>query len=123
MGCVVCVEWDAPVACNGGERWNGAFLMLESLEVRADDEGKVKTIAGYAAVSDKLSVVMWGFREKIAPGAFREVAEGGCARCGITTRIMCWGARRQGRWWLDEDGHGLKVEIDPPGSAAGFVEY
>ena len=23
---------------------------------------------------------------------------------------------------LDEDGHGLKVEIDPPGSAAGFVE-
>ena len=98
------------------------ILDVESLEVRADDEGKVKTIAGYAAVFDKLSVVMWGFREKIAPGAFRESLKEDVRALWNHDTNHVLGRTTAGTLRLDEDGHGLKVEIDPPGSAAGFVE-
>lgn len=98
------------------------ILDVGSLEVRADEEGKVRTIAGYAAVFDKLSVVMWGFREKIAPGAFRESLREDVRALWNHDTNHVLGRTTAGTLRLDEDGHGLKVEIDPPASAAGFVE-
>lgn len=44
------------------------FIPIEDLEIRAEDTGAA--IKGYAAVFEKLSVKMWGFREKIQAGAF-----------------------------------------------------
>jgi len=44
------------------------FIPLEDVEIRAGDDGAA--IKGYAAVFEKLSGKMWGFREKIQSGAF-----------------------------------------------------
>ncbi len=41
-------------------------------EFRVVEENKKPKIVGYAAVFDKFSEDMWGFREKVAKGAFQE---------------------------------------------------
>ena len=40
------------------------------IEWRVSEQDEVVTIKGHAAVFDKLSEEMFGFREKVAPGAF-----------------------------------------------------
>lgn len=40
-------------------------------EIRAEGEGE-PVLVGHAAVFDTLSLEMWGFREKVAPGAFTD---------------------------------------------------
>ena len=49
---------------------------LTGVELRADDD-KAPVIVGYAAMFDKLSSDLGGFREKIQPGAFARTLKDG----------------------------------------------
>src|SRR5690606_1240781 len=46
------------------------------VEMRVEgDEGEQPKIVGHAAVFNELSEPLWGFRERILPGAFKEAIE------------------------------------------------
>lgn len=92
---------------------------IEELEVRADD--KTTGIRGYAAVFDKLSVPLGGFREKIAPGAFKYSLE-------HKKRILAlWnhdsnlpiGSTDGGQLTLSEDSRGLFFDLEPIDTTTG----
>jgi HK97 family phage prohead protease len=92
---------------------------IEDLEVRADDTGT--GIRGYAAVFDKLSLNLGGFREKIAPGAFKYSVEN-------KRRILAlWnhdsnlpiGSTDGGQLKLSEDSRGLFFDLQPINTSTG----
>lgn len=92
------------------------------LEMRAVDEGEEKTptIEGYAAVFDSLSVELFGFREKIAPGAFAESVESDDIRAlwnHNTDYVL--GRKKSGTLRLWEDENGLRFEVDAPETSWG----
>lgn len=83
-------------------------------EIRAVAGGK--KISGYAAVFDSLSESLGGFREKIAPGAFRNsLANGDDVRALIDHNpSLVLGRTKAGTLRLEEDSRGLHYEVDPP---------
>jgi len=92
---------------------------IEELEVRADDNGT--GIRGYAAVFDKMSVPLYGFREKIAAGAFKYSLE-------HKKRILAlWnhdsslpiGSTDGGQLKLSEDTRGLFFDLEPIDTTTG----
>lgn len=89
------------------------------MEVRGADQST--TLEGYAAVFDSLSADLGGFREIIAPGAFkRSLKEGADVRALVDHdpgKII--GRNKAGTLTLREDDHGLKVRIKPPDTTAG----
>lgn len=99
------------------ERWPVEM----SLEIR--EEGGAPVITGYAVVFNSLSRDLGGFKEVIAPGAFAGSIAGGDVRAlwnhdhGIVL-----GRTKAGTLKIVEDKKGLRVEIKPPASAAGYVE-
>lgn len=80
-------------------------------------------IAGYAAVFNSLSCDMYGFQEKIAPGAFKKTLQESDVRAlwNHDTGIVL-GRSKAGTLTLAEDKTGLSVQINPPDSAAAFLE-
>ena len=96
------------------------FVPSSELRLTNNDDG-LPTIHGYAAVFDKLSVVLWDFREKVAPGAFkRTLAEGADVRALVdheSARII--GRNKAGTLDLAEDVKGLKADITPPDTTVG----
>lgn len=85
---------------------------LTDLEIRTDDEKKIR---GYAAVFDKLSVPLWGFREKIARGAFAKSLNDDDVRALWNhDPNYVLGRNRSGSLKLEEDDKGLMIEITPP---------
>lgn len=93
---------------------------IENVEIR---EGGATMIAGHAAVFDKLSEDLGGFREKIAPGAFQRSIDKAPKR----DIYALWqhqsdkplGRAGNGTLRLIEDKRGLAVEIDPPATSWG----
>lgn len=82
------------------------------VEKRAD-EGR--TIVGHAAVFNKLSVDLWGFREKIAPGAFADAVKEDDVRALFNhDPNFILGRNKAGTLRLKEDEIGLAIEVDPP---------
>lgn len=84
------------------------------VERRANDDGP-SMIVGHAAVFDTLSDELWGFREKIAPGAFKRSIKEDDVRAlwnhdprHVLGRVSAETLR------LSEDKVGLAMEIDPP---------
>lgn len=84
------------------------------MEVRKSDDEKRK-IVGYGARFNELSEVLFFFREKIAPGAFKSALEKSDARALINhDPNYVLGRTKSGTLNLNEDEVGLRYEIDPP---------
>lgn len=94
-------------------------LELESIEVRKSEEGKT-TVSGYAARFEKLSVDLWGFREKIRAGAFAKSLEKNNVKAlwNHNSDIVL-GSTKNGTLRLSEDDEGLRFELDLPDTTAG----
>lgn len=88
-------------------------MVVEELRViEEDDQPK---ITGYAAIFDKLSEPMMGFREKIAPGAFKKAIKSSDARALFNHNPdIVLGRQSAGTLKLKEDEKGLLMEVNPP---------
>lgn len=94
---------------------------IEDLEVRVegDDDNKKPVIRGHAAVFDKLSVNLGGFREKISPGAFAKSLNRDVKALFNHNSDLILGRTKAKTLRLAEDEKGLAIEIDPPNNTIG----
>lgn len=89
-------------------------------EIRIHEDGDKRTIVGHAAVFNTLSEDLGGFREKIAPGAFKKAIEKDDIRALLNhDPNIILGRNTAGTLRLKEDKKGLAIELDPPDTAAG----
>jgi hypothetical protein len=87
---------------------------LREMRVAAAPDGKRK-LEGYAAVFDVLSEPMWGFREKIAKGAFtKTIGEADIRALFNHDPNYVLGRNAAGTLSLAEDENGLAIVIFPP---------
>jgi len=86
---------------------------FEISEVRAEGNESPKII-GYAAVYNKLSEDLGGFREKIQPGFFTKVLGDDVRALFNHNEDKVLGRTKSGTLKLEENSKGLKVEISPP---------
>jgi hypothetical protein len=86
------------------------------IELRIDqDEGNKPKIRGHAAVFNKLSEPMFGFREQIAPGTFAKTIKKDDIRALFNhDPNYVLGRNKAKTLTLTEDDKGLYIEIDPP---------
>jgi HK97 family phage prohead protease len=92
---------------------------IADVEVRATEQG-APLIRGHAAVFNKLSVFLYGFRERIAPGAFAESIDGGDIRAlwqHDSAKVL--GRTTNDTLKLWEDELGLAFELTPPATQDG----
>ncbi|MGG1483494.1 HK97 family phage prohead protease [Peribacillus castrilensis] len=91
---------------------------LTQVEVRSDENKNI--IAGYAAEFEKLSVLLWGFREKIRKGAFQKSLETNTIKAlwNHDTNLVL-GSSKNGTLNLWEDDRGLRFELEPPNTTWG----
>jgi HK97 family phage prohead protease len=93
-------------------------------ELRVESHGIAKVITGYAIVFDRLSETLDFFREKIAPAAIdRTIKERVDLRALVghdPDKVL--GRMSAGTLRVAKDGHGLRVEVDPPKHDHGIVE-
>lgn len=84
------------------------------VEMRVEDGDEPK-IRGHAAVFNKLSVPLMGFREKVSPGAFLKSIENSDIRALWNHNPdYILGRNKSGTLSLEEDKRGLAIEISPP---------
>ena len=90
------------------------FIPLEELEIRAGDDGAA--IKGYAAVFEKLSGKMWGFREKIQSGAFASSLNSKRNIKALWNHNPDYplGSTKNSTLMLEEDEKGLRFELVLP---------
>lgn len=102
---------------NADERRSSSPVV--GIECRSQDG--VGTITGHAALFNSLSVDLGGFRERIAPGAFRRSLAGGADVKALINHdpSLILGRRNAGTLTLLEDSKGLAVEIRLPNTGAG----
>ena len=85
------------------------------VEMRVDDGDERGKIVGHAAVFNELSEPLWGFRERILPGAFEDAIRQDDVRALWNhDPNYVLGRNKAGTLRLAEDDRGLAVEIDPP---------
>lgn len=89
---------------------------IDLIELRmVEDEGQKPKIRGYAAVFNKLSEDLGGFKEKIDPGTFKKSIEKDDIRALFNHDAnYILGRNKAGTLTLTEDEKGLNIEIDPP---------
>jgi HK97 family phage prohead protease len=87
------------------------FIPITEIEVRQAEEGQRK-ISGYAAVFNRMSENLGGFREIILPGAFRSVLESKpdvkCLFNHDPGQVLA--RTKNDTLTIEEDEHGLKFE-------------
>ena len=85
------------------------------VEYRAATDESPAKIVGYAAVFDKISAVIFDFREVIRPGAFAEALKTSDVRALWNHNSdYVLGRTKSGTLTVEEDEHGLRIEIEPP---------
>lgn len=101
-------------------------LEIEGLEIRQADHNQAPSIAGYAVVFDAWSEPLADgrgrpFRERFAAGAFdRWLATNPDIRALWNHNSdFPLGRTRNGTLRVAKDGHGIRFEIDPPGTSWG----
>jgi len=88
------------------------------VERRADEP---PVIVGYAAVFNKLSEEIWGFREQIARGAFDDVLEDDVrALFNHDPNYVLGRSQVSQTLTLEQDDKGLRMEVEPP--SGGWVD-
>lgn len=88
------------------------------IELRSDEDKK--TLHGYAAKFDSLSVPLFGFREKIRKGAFTEsIKKNNIRALWNHNTDMVLGSTKTGTLQLEEDQKGLRFELELPDTQAG----
>lgn len=90
-------------------------LKIAELRVKFGKDDEKPMITGYAAVFNKLSEDLGGFREKIKPGAFKAAILSSDTR-GLFNHDPNYVLGRQSNETLrlKEDDNGLYMEVDPP---------
>ena len=100
---------------------NKEIRMFAELRMDEQVEEESPKIVGYAAVFNSLSGDLGGFREKIDQGAFADSLANNDEVHALfnhdNDRLL--GRRGAGTLRLQEDDHGLKIEIDPPNTSDG----
>lgn len=92
---------------------------IEDMEVRSE-EGKPTILRGYAAVFEKLSVPLFGFREKIRKGAFAEsLRRNNIKALWNHNSDFPLGSTKGGTLKLEEDDKGLRFELELPDNSWG----
>lgn len=87
---------------------------LDAIEVRAAD-GEEPKITGHAAVFNRWSLDLGGFKERILPGAFTKTLAASDVRALFNHNPdYILGRNTSGTLTLAEDRKGLAVEISPP---------
>lgn len=91
------------------------FFQIETLKVEKRADGLGPVITGYAAVFNKMSEDLGGFRENIKPGAFKKALPRSDVR-GLFNHDSNYvlGRQSNGTLSLKEDKNGLWMEIQPP---------
>lgn len=88
----------------------------------AKKDGK-EQIVGYAAVFNKLSEDLGGFRERIKPGTFSKTIQESDIRALFNhDPNYVLGRNKAGTLRLKENSKGLKIRIDPPDWASNIME-
>lgn len=98
------------------------YCLQHNLHITKRAEGDAPLFMGYAAVFNALSVELWGFREKIAPGAFTNSLGDDVRALWDHQTGVVMGRTKSGTLRLAEDATGLKFENDPPMTAAREIE-
>jgi HK97 family phage prohead protease len=88
-----------------------------NIRIEARAEGG-DTIKGHAAVFNSLSEDLGGFREKLLPGAFRNVLRDDVRALINHDSNLVLGRSISGTLTMSEDERGLYVEIVPPATQA-----
>jgi len=103
-----------------GKRRIERRILDTEVRVKKDDDGESTTIEGHAAVFGKLSDDLGGFREKIAPGAFKQsLKDGADVRALINhDSNLVLGRTKSGTLRLKEKDEGLHYEVDTPDTQA-----
>ncbi|MBX5010886.1 HK97 family phage prohead protease [Rhizobium lentis] len=91
--------------------------LIADVEHRAADDKR--TLVGYAAVFERLADIGGYFQEKIAPGAFTDAIKGDIRALVDHDMGRVIGRTKSGTLRLQEDGKGLRVEIDVPDTTDG----
>lgn len=93
-------------------------------EIRVAGTGEARRIEGYAAVFDALSVPLWGFRERIKPGAFaKTIQEADIRALWNHDPNYVFGRNRAETLQLTEDEIGLGVKVWPPPRATWAKDF
>lgn len=89
---------------------------FDIIEMRVEKgEDDKPSIKGYAAVFNKLSEDLGGFREQIAPGAFKNtIGKDDIRALWNHDPNYVLGRNKSGTLKLEEDDRGLLIKIDPP---------
>ena len=87
---------------------------MDKIEARDADGDKPAKLIGHAAIFNKLSDDLGGFKERIAPGAFADSLGNDVRALFNHNPDLILGRTKAGTLALEEDKRGLRVEIDPP---------
>ena len=108
------------------ERRDFAFEEENELMIESRADGRA-AIVGYAAVYNRLSLDLGGFREEILPGAFdkilsRQRGKGDVVALFNHDSNIVLGRSSSGTLELSSDDKGLKYVVTPPVSRADVLE-
>lgn len=101
------------------DNYESRYLPGQDFRIETRENSR-PVLIGYAAMFNLKSERMFGFRERVSPGAFTDTLTNDDVRALIdhdTARII--GRNRAGTLRLKEDERGLLIEVDIPDTSVG----